>query len=62
MYSDMEAYNDAAKLEMERASRKAAEGWRFRHLRPKGQKVLAAILASLVAFLARQSAGLHIDG
>ena len=62
MYSDLAVYNDAAKLEMARASRKAAEGWRFRHLKPKGQKVLTAILASLFAFLARYSAGVHIDG
>jgi hypothetical protein len=62
MYADMAVYNDAERFAMAQASRKAAEGWRFRHLRPKGQKVLAAILASLVALLARQSAGLHIDG
>jgi hypothetical protein len=53
MYADMQVQNDAAKLEMAQASRKAAEGWRFRHLKPRGQKVLTAILASLVAFLAR---------
>jgi hypothetical protein len=62
MYADLGLHNDAEMREMAQASRKAAEGWRFRHLRPKGQKVLAAILASLVAFLARQSAGLRIDG
>ena len=62
MYSDMAVYDDAEKFEMDRASRKAAEGWRFRHLKPKGQKVLIAILASLIAFLARWSAGIHGDG
>jgi hypothetical protein len=62
VYSDMAVYNDAIRLEMARASRKAAEGWRFRHLKPKGQKVLTAILASLIAVLAQQSAGVHIDG
>ena len=62
MYLETAVYSEAEKLEIAQASRKAAEGWRFRHLRPKGQKALTAILASLVAFLARQSAGLHIDG
>ena len=34
MFADMRVYQDAAKLEMARASRKAAEGWRFRHVKP----------------------------
>jgi hypothetical protein len=62
MYVDMALHNDAAQLEMARASRKAAEGWRFRHLKPRGQKLLTAILASLVAFLARWSPGVCVDG
>jgi len=53
MYADVRIYQDAAKLEMARASRKAAEGWRFRHVKPKGQKAWTVILANLIAFLAR---------
>ena len=52
MYADMAVYYDAAQLEMAQASRKAATGWRTRHVQPKGQKVWTAVLASLVAFLA----------
>jgi len=48
MYFEMALDNDAAKLEMAQASRKAAENWRSRHLKSKERKVLAAILATVL--------------
>ena len=53
MYFEVTFHNDTAKLEMAQASRKAAETWRFRHLKSKERKVLAAILATVFAFFLR---------
>ena len=39
-----------AKLETREYERKIAQQWRFRHLKSKGRKALAAVLASTIAF------------
>lgn len=48
MYLEVTFHNDATKLEMAQASHKAAENWRFRHLKSKERKVVAAILATVL--------------
>ena len=47
MYFGETLHNDATKLEMAQASRKAAEQWRFRHLASRERKVLAVILTAV---------------
>jgi hypothetical protein len=47
MYFGETLHNDATMSEMAQASRKAAENWRFRHLKSKERKVLAAILTTV---------------
>jgi hypothetical protein len=42
MYVDLDSHNDAAKLEMAQADRKAAAGWRYRHHRGAASRVLSA--------------------
>ena len=48
-----ETYNatEAAKLETERAERRAAEAWRFRKIKPRSSKLLNTVLTSLTSFL-----------
>ena len=48
MYFEQIIGSDIAKWETRRAERRAAENWRFRHLRPRTSKVVAAILSSVV--------------
>jgi len=45
--------SEIAKLETERAERKAAENWRFRHLKSKEIKVLTAVLTSVLGLFLR---------
>jgi hypothetical protein len=53
MFYDSLYDNDHLKFEMERASRKAAEGWRFRHLPSLERRVLSAILGTVHGLLQR---------
>ena len=53
MYFESLIASDIAKLETERAERKAAENWRFRHLKAKRSKVLTAIFTSVLALFVR---------
>jgi hypothetical protein len=50
MYSNEMMENDAVKQNLERRYHKAAEAWRFRHLKGKGGQSFATILTSLLAF------------
>lgn len=45
--------SDIAKLRVQRAERKAAERWRFRHLKTKESKVLTAVLTSVLGLFIR---------
>ena len=44
---------EIAKLNTRRAERKAAENWRFRHLKTRETKVLTAVLASVLGLFLR---------
>jgi hypothetical protein len=46
--------NDYEKSKLAHSNRKAAEGWRFRHLKPKGSQILSAVLCSVRKFFQRQ--------
>jgi hypothetical protein len=50
-----EAYiaSDIAKLETQRAERKAAENWRFRRFKSKESQVLTAIVTSVLQLFLR---------
>ena len=48
MYFNASVDIDIAKLEAKEAERKAAENWRFRHLKSQERKVLTAILTSVL--------------
>ena len=47
MYADLGNHNRAEVLEMARADRKAAEGWRFRSYKGAASRALSAAWASL---------------
>ncbi len=51
MCNEMVFDNDAAKLELEQADHKAAEAWRFRHLKSRETQMLNAVLSGVVRFL-----------
>ena len=53
MYSNEMMENGAVKQDLERRYRKAAQAWRFRHLKGKGSQVFAAILTGLLTFFVR---------
>jgi hypothetical protein len=53
MYSNEMMENDAVRQDLERRYHKAAETWRFRHLKGKGPQVFAAIVTALLAFFVR---------
>ena len=53
MYFEGLIASDIAKLETARAERKAAENWRFRHLKSKESKVLTAIVTSVLQLFLR---------
>jgi hypothetical protein len=44
---------EIGKMRIKRAERKAAENWRFRHLKSKESKVLAAVLTNVRGFFRR---------
>jgi hypothetical protein len=46
-------HNDAKRLELTQASRKAAETWRFRHLQSRKRKVLVAVPTMVLDLLTR---------
>ncbi|MBN1135066.1 MAG: hypothetical protein JXM73_00675 [Anaerolineae bacterium] len=46
-----ELENDYARFKISQADRKAAEAWRFRHLKPKNTQVLSVILGAIHRFL-----------
>jgi hypothetical protein len=50
-----EAYvaSEVAKFETQRAERKAAENWRFRHIKSKESQVLTAIVTSVLQLFLR---------
>ena len=52
MFSDAMMAYETAKWDLRRWNRKAAEAWRFRHIKGKASQSLAAILTSLLAFFA----------
>jgi hypothetical protein len=45
--------SEISKLETERAERRAAENWRFRHLKSKESQVLTAIVTSVLQLFLR---------
>jgi hypothetical protein len=49
MYLQDTLYADAIEQQRTDLSRKAAEGWRFSHLKSRERKALTAILAAVVA-------------
>ncbi len=53
MYYDTVYDNDHLKIEMEQADGKAAQTWRFRHLKSIESRVLSAVLGSVRRFLRR---------
>ena len=53
MYTDFFVASDVAKLETKLAERKAAENWRFRHLRSKERQVLTAIVTNVLQLFLR---------
>jgi FixJ family two-component response regulator len=44
---------DVSRFETERAERRAAENWRFRHLKSRERQVLAAIVTSVLQLFLR---------
>jgi hypothetical protein len=49
MYFQETLYADAIEQKTAQSSRRAAEGWRFRHLKSREHKALTTILAAVVA-------------
>ncbi len=47
MYYDVTYRNDELKRDLEHASRKAARGWRFRHLQSRRQSPLVTVTTIL---------------
>ena len=45
--------SDVWKMETKRAERRAAENWRFRHLKSKESQVLTAIVANVLQLFLR---------
>ena len=51
VYTDLDNHNYAEVLEMARADRKAAEGWRFRHHRGAASRALSVAWVGLKELL-----------
>lgn len=46
-YGDVTLYNDEQRLRLKGASRKAAQGWRFRTVQSKGLRILGDVVEGL---------------
>ena len=58
MYADLDLHNEAARLEMAWADRKAAKAWRYRHHKGASSRALSAAWAVLQGLLGK---GIRIE-